>query len=151
VFILIHPVNFACGRKPEHPEKTHDFRQSVDFSHESVVRIEPTIALVVPLFCTCSDDCATKVPLQTMYGSRVILLVCLIYLFKNSMSWRLWCTCFAHAPGHRTVVLQCVWFMDGDDPSCIWSWNGSRAEGFKNVANYSLWQSILLSTFLIYI
>jgi hypothetical protein len=28
----------------EHPEKTHDFRQSVDrlFSHESVARIEPT-------------------------------------------------------------------------------------------------------------
>jgi hypothetical protein len=30
VFILTHPVNFPCGRKPEHPEKTHDFRQSVD-------------------------------------------------------------------------------------------------------------------------
>ena len=25
-----HPVNFPCGRKPEYPEKTHDFRQSVD-------------------------------------------------------------------------------------------------------------------------
>ena len=23
---LIHPVNFSFGRKPEHPEKTHDFR-----------------------------------------------------------------------------------------------------------------------------
>jgi hypothetical protein len=44
VFILTHPVNFSCGRKPEHPEKTHDFRQNVDwlFSHESVARIEPT-------------------------------------------------------------------------------------------------------------
>ena len=44
VFILTHPVNFPCGRKPERPEKTHDFRQSVDrlFSHESVARIEPT-------------------------------------------------------------------------------------------------------------
>jgi hypothetical protein len=28
---LTHPVNFPCGRKPEYPEKTHDFRQSVDF------------------------------------------------------------------------------------------------------------------------
>ena len=28
--ILTHPVNFPCGRKPENPEKTHDFRQSVD-------------------------------------------------------------------------------------------------------------------------
>jgi hypothetical protein len=27
-FILTHPVNFSCGRKPEHPEKTHDFPQS---------------------------------------------------------------------------------------------------------------------------
>ena len=25
VFILPHPVNFSCGRKPEHPEKTQDF------------------------------------------------------------------------------------------------------------------------------
>ena len=43
VFILTDltdPVNFPCGRKPERPEKTHDFRQSVDrlFSHESVAR-----------------------------------------------------------------------------------------------------------------
>jgi hypothetical protein len=43
VFILTHPVNFPCGRKSEHPEKTHDIQQSVDrlFSHESVARIEP--------------------------------------------------------------------------------------------------------------
>jgi hypothetical protein len=26
VFIPTHPVNFSCGRKPEHREKTHDFR-----------------------------------------------------------------------------------------------------------------------------
>ena len=30
MFILTHPVNFPCGRKPERPEKTHDFRESVD-------------------------------------------------------------------------------------------------------------------------
>jgi hypothetical protein len=30
MFIPTHPVNFPCGRKPEHPEKTHDFWQSVD-------------------------------------------------------------------------------------------------------------------------
>jgi hypothetical protein len=30
VFILTHPVNFPCGRKPEHPEKTHDFQESVE-------------------------------------------------------------------------------------------------------------------------
>jgi hypothetical protein len=29
-FCLTHPVNFPCGRKPEYPEETHDFRQSVD-------------------------------------------------------------------------------------------------------------------------
>jgi hypothetical protein len=33
--IPTHPVNIPFGRKPEYPEKTHDFRQSVDwlFSH----------------------------------------------------------------------------------------------------------------------
>jgi hypothetical protein len=52
MFIPTHPVNFPCGRKPERPEKTHDFRQSVDrlFSHESihesVARIKPTISKV---------------------------------------------------------------------------------------------------------
>jgi hypothetical protein len=30
-FCLTHPVNFPCGRKPEYPEETHDFRQSVEF------------------------------------------------------------------------------------------------------------------------
>ena len=25
-----HPVIFPCGRKPENPEKTHDFRQNVN-------------------------------------------------------------------------------------------------------------------------
>jgi hypothetical protein len=30
VFILTHPVDFPRGRKPGHPEKTNDFRQSVD-------------------------------------------------------------------------------------------------------------------------
>jgi hypothetical protein len=56
-FILTHPVNFPCGRKLEHPEKTHDFRQSVDwlFSHESKARIEHTNSEV-------KGDCATKAP-----------------------------------------------------------------------------------------
>ena len=31
LFNKIHIVNFPCGRKPEYPEETHDFRQSVDF------------------------------------------------------------------------------------------------------------------------
>ena len=31
-YYLTHPVNFPCGRKPEYPEKTHDFRQSVDYA-----------------------------------------------------------------------------------------------------------------------
>jgi hypothetical protein len=46
------PANLPCGRKPE---KTHDFRQSVDrlFSHESVARIKPTNSEVKG---ACSDD-----------------------------------------------------------------------------------------------
>ena len=41
MFIRTHLANFPCGRKPEHPEKTHNFWPSVDwlFSHESVARI----------------------------------------------------------------------------------------------------------------
>jgi hypothetical protein len=44
MFILNPPVNFPFGKKAEHPKKTHDFRQSVDwlFSHESVAGVEPT-------------------------------------------------------------------------------------------------------------
>jgi hypothetical protein len=55
------PVNFPCGRKPEHPEKTHDFRQSVDwlFSHESVARIQPTPDLS-EVKGACFEDCATE-------------------------------------------------------------------------------------------
>ena len=55
VFILTHPVNFPCGRKPEYPEKTHDFRQSIDrlFSHESVARLQPTNSEVEG---ACFDD-----------------------------------------------------------------------------------------------
>jgi hypothetical protein len=30
VYPITHPVNYPCGGQPEHPEKTHDFRQSVD-------------------------------------------------------------------------------------------------------------------------
>jgi hypothetical protein len=39
--LLTYP---RLSRKSEHPEKTHDFRQSVDwlFSHESLARIKPT-------------------------------------------------------------------------------------------------------------
>ena len=61
MFVLTHPVNFRCGRKPERPEKTDDFRQSVDwlFSHESVARIEPTIS---EMKGACFDDCATEAP-----------------------------------------------------------------------------------------
>jgi hypothetical protein len=63
MFILTHPVNFPCGRKPELPEKTHDFRQSVDwlFSHESIARLEPTNSEVK---VACSNDCAIEAPIQ---------------------------------------------------------------------------------------
>jgi hypothetical protein len=55
-FCLTHPVNFPCGSKPEYPEETHDFRQSVDFysfSHEDWVqvalRLEPAAFVSVYL------------------------------------------------------------------------------------------------------
>ena len=31
-YYLSHPVNFPCGRKPEYPEKTQDFQQSIDYT-----------------------------------------------------------------------------------------------------------------------
>ena len=30
-FCITHPVNFPFGKKPEYPEETHDFRQSLGF------------------------------------------------------------------------------------------------------------------------
>jgi hypothetical protein len=71
--ILTHPVNFPCGRKPEHPEKTHDFRQSFDwlFSHESVARIEPTIS---EMKGACSDDCATETPYVRFLVRDIIVI-----------------------------------------------------------------------------
>jgi hypothetical protein len=67
MYILTHPVNFPCGRKPECPEKTHDIRQSIDrrFSHESVARLEPTISEVKG---TYSDDCATEAPSTQLFN-----------------------------------------------------------------------------------
>ena len=50
-FLWAHPVNFPCSRKPEYPKKTHDFRQSVDystilFSHEDWVRLHIEMNLI---------------------------------------------------------------------------------------------------------
>ena len=57
-YYLTHPVNFPCGRKPEYPDKTHDFRQSVAytkpfgraltilFSHEDWVRVNIKMTLL---------------------------------------------------------------------------------------------------------
>jgi hypothetical protein len=71
LFYLTHPVNFPCGRKPEYPGKTHDFRQSVDFllfSHEDwvrvasrkyLVRFEPAASEVKG---KCANHLATEAP-----------------------------------------------------------------------------------------
>jgi hypothetical protein len=70
-FYLTHPVNFPCGRKPEYPGETHDFRQSVDFllfSHEDwvrvalrkyLVRFEPSASEVKG---KCANHLATEAP-----------------------------------------------------------------------------------------
>ena len=69
-FCLTHPVNFPCGRKPEYPEETHDFRQSVDFysSHGDWVRValrkfslrlEPAASEVKG---KCANHLATEAP-----------------------------------------------------------------------------------------
>jgi hypothetical protein len=62
MFIPTHPVNFPCGRKPEQPEKTHDFRQSVD-SHESTwAHSENRTYTISEVKGACSDDCTTEAP-----------------------------------------------------------------------------------------
>jgi hypothetical protein len=78
VFILTHPVNFPCGRKPEHPEKTQDFRQSVDslFSHESVARIEPTNSEV-------KDSEAPFTSTQNMFVKYYYILYTVSYTNEN--------------------------------------------------------------------
>ena len=42
-YYLTHPVNFPCGRKPEYPEKTHDFWQSVDYTLHTRTEFESTL------------------------------------------------------------------------------------------------------------
>ena len=71
-----HPVNILCGRKPEYPEKTHDFRQSVDDSfyiENHVSAVGPTIPEVKSA-CACS--CPPPPPSPTvlyLYSSSFLL------------------------------------------------------------------------------
>ena len=80
-FYLTHPVNFPCGRKPEYPGKTHDFRQSVDFllfSHEDwvrvalrkyLVRFEPAASEVKG---KCANHLATEAPVASFLKTHAI-------------------------------------------------------------------------------
>jgi hypothetical protein len=83
---LTHPVNFPCGRKPEYPEKTHDFRPSVDFftlftwglgsSHieKFSLRFEPATLEVKG---KCANHFATEAPV-----SLLIKIWCFSLLIK---------------------------------------------------------------------
>ena len=59
---------------------------------------------------TCYDDGRSgmqkiAVPKRS-YASLYILCVSLLLCYSKIVrSSRLWCTCFAHAPGHHTVAL----------------------------------------------
>jgi hypothetical protein len=88
-FYLTHPVNFPCGRKPEYPGKTNDFRQSVGFllfSHEDwvrvalrkyLVRFEPAASEVKG---KCANHLATEALLKMSWLADIL---CFIY---NSLS-----------------------------------------------------------------
>jgi hypothetical protein len=55
VFILTHPVNFPCGRKPERQDQNAQIsaeRWQTLFTIESAARIEPTISEVTVLALT---------------------------------------------------------------------------------------------------
>ena len=62
--ILTHPVNFPSGRKSENPEKTHDFRQSVDelFPREIRCSIQGSNLTTSMVGGGRLDDRATEVP-----------------------------------------------------------------------------------------
>ena len=74
---LTHPPTFPCDKKPECPEKTHDFRQSVGklFSHEKSPDIESN-----------SRHCATEsthkelLPFRRTEKSSVILYIAAPFL-----------------------------------------------------------------------
>ena len=73
-FYLTHPVNFPCGRKPEYPGKTHDFRQSVDFllfSHEDWVRVALRKYLVrfEPAASEVKGKCANHLATNCLYNN----------------------------------------------------------------------------------
>jgi hypothetical protein len=93
-FIPTHPVNFSRGRKPEHPEKTHDFRQSVDrlLSHESVARIKPTNSEVKGAGSDdCNEQCFLKLnrlisSITRLVASPADYAVCVQTLFVEYLS-----------------------------------------------------------------
>jgi hypothetical protein len=67
-FCLTHPVNFPCGRKPEYPGKTHDFRQSVDFYSFHRGLGSSRIEKVLTETWTCglrANHLATEAPIYT--------------------------------------------------------------------------------------
>jgi hypothetical protein len=65
LFILTHPASLPCGRKPEHPEKTHDFQfgraLTYSFHISRIARIEHTISEVEG---ACSITTASPKPKQ---------------------------------------------------------------------------------------
>jgi hypothetical protein len=76
-FYLTHPVNFPCGRKPEYPGKTHDFRQSVDFllfSHGDWVRVASRKYLVrfEPAASEVKGKCANHLATEVIIVVRVL-------------------------------------------------------------------------------
>ena len=45
--IATHPVNIACGRKPEYPERTHDLLLLTSFVHISEALCSNNVANVL--------------------------------------------------------------------------------------------------------
>jgi hypothetical protein len=91
VFILTHPLNFPCGRKPEHSEKTNDFRQSVDWLFSRVRSENRTHGLRV-LSETCAfptEGCLKQVHFLTYKfekNTRVDIRYCVCEI-QQSIYW----------------------------------------------------------------
>ena len=71
-FLTIYPnppCQLPCGRKPENPEKTHDFQQSVDQLLPRMIKCSNTgfELLTSEVGGSRSDDKATEAPSTILY------------------------------------------------------------------------------------
>ena len=107
---MSHPVNIPCGRKPEYLEKTHDFRQSVDyilFSHKDWVLVDLT-----------GDQ--TRLNRRAGYANvhHPFISLCArtvvhsLLFWKGNLYWISFIKRYAHAFTWLHLFCRAVWYTD---------------------------------------